>query len=267
MNRRGGSACTTAISAVLALAVLGYAAAGLARLFADTPRQSTVSSRSVECGYSADGILIRSEIALEGGEAVEASRIGSGDSMGAGFTSPASGLYFSSCDGYEHLSLADIAEPDAQSIAALIAAPPADFADGRLVTGKYWYFAALLPEGSSLESGARLGIDFGLGEIPCTVLSAGEGFAVLRMDTELAAHAELRHTAANIITEKYSGLAIDPAALRSEGGERSVLVMTAGREEIKTVNILFTAPDFLLVEAENEPNALHEGDIVLISGD
>ncbi len=267
MSRPGGSACTAAIATLLALTVLAYAAAGLGSALENSPRRSTVSARRVVSGFSAEGIVIRDELPLEGGAAPEGMRLGAGDSMGEGLSAPVSGLYFSGCDGYEHLSPEDISTADAPGISALINSAPGEIAKGRLVTGKYWYFAALLPYGISLEVGDTLSADFGSGEIRCLVHAAGEGFAVLRMDTDMVAHAALRHTAAKIITESYSGLAIDHAAVQSEHGESRVRVLTAGREEIKTVNIIFTAPDFLLVEAENEPGALHEGDIVLIGGE
>ncbi len=267
MSRPHGSSFTAAIGMVLVLAMAAYAAAGLGSALSGGEKWAEVPSRSVELGFSAEGIIIRSETALSGGSAAEGIRIGAGDGLGDGLFSPAAGLYFSDSDGYEHLSPEDILSTDARGVAALLDSSPLEPAPGRLITGKDWYFAALLPSGISLSPGTELWADFGFGEVEAFVLSAGEGFAVLRMDTDLAEHASLRRLRGEIITTKLSGLAIAADALRSEGDEHFVWVSAAGRLEKKTVNIIFTGEDFHLAALSPEAGALREGDRVLTAGE
>ncbi len=267
MTRPRLGAFSRAIGTVLSLAVAAYMAAALCSAIENDLKWDVVQWRSVERSFASPGIIIRSEIPLEGGQAPEALRLGAGDSMGEGFAAPASGLYFGACDGYEHLSPEYVPELDAKAIEQLRSSRSADSDGGKLVTGKYWYFAALLPQALSLEPGSRVRADFGRGEISCLVHAVGDGFAVLRMDTYLAEHAPLRCLEAKIITEVYSGLAIPRSALRREEGETFVWVAAAGRLEKKKVNIVFTGGDFVLARLSPEAGALREGDKVLTAGE
>lgn len=265
--KRGESAFGRAVATVLVLALAAYIAVALGNRLSATERWETVTERSVQRFFSARGIIIRSEIPLDAGSAPEALRLGAGDSMGGGYFAPAAGIYFSSCDGLEYLSPKDIDSLDADGLSRLCALEAERQDRGRLVTGKDWYFAFLTPVGTALEPGMSLRADFGMGELNCLVHSAGEGYAVLRMDTRLELHASLRLTEARIIKESFSGLALPPSALRREDGESFVWVLSAGRLEKKKVNIVFSGEDFLLAEKSPLAGALREGDKVLTAGE
>lgn len=263
MSRRG-SAFTSAVGLVLLAALAAYAATGLWGSVSNRVRFACAERRSVTLSLAAEGIIIREELPIARCP-VQGLRLGAGDSLGGGFSAPAAGLCFPS-DGWEHLSPADIENIDAGGIAALMASPSRDGAGGRLICGKDWYFAALLPESIALQVGQRLSADFGIGEVPCLVQAVGEGFAVLRMDTQLSAHALLRQTEAEIITDTLSGLAIPENALHTESGGSFVWAITAGRLEKKTVNIIFSGDGFLLAEESNDASGLRAGDKLVTAG-
>ncbi|MBE7016924.1 MAG: efflux RND transporter periplasmic adaptor subunit [Ruminococcaceae bacterium] len=267
MSFRGGGAFSRAIAAVLFLALAAYLAAGLGGRLNRNIRWERVSERSVERFFLAEGIIIRNEIIPEGGQAPEGKRLGAGDSMGEGFFAPASGIYFGSCDGFEHLSEEDIPLLDAEAVSRLCDLEAAPRAEGRLITGNDWYFAFLLPRYMELQKGAALSLDLGSGEIPCLVHSSGEGFAVLSMDTQLELHASLRICEGKIIREKFSGLALPSSAIREAGGEKFVWTVTAGRLEKKKADIIFFGEGFVLVSPGIGADQVREGDKVVTAGE
>lgn len=67
--------------------------------------------------------------------------------------------------------------------------------------------------------------------------------------------------------ESLSGIAIAPEALRQEGEDCYVWVLTAGRAEKKTVNIIHASAGLILAEAERRESALRPGDKLIVSGE
>lgn len=267
MSPAGKAAYSAAVTLVLLCALAAY---GLAALFgaAENSLQWVEAERRtvVRCA-AAEGIVIRSELPLESGSAAEGKRLGAGVSIGNGVAAPAAGIFSSRTDGLEYLSPADIVSADAESIAALLSSSAQAAPAARLVTGKDWYYAALLPEDFRLAEGQSASVNFLCGEVKSEVIAAGEGWAVLRMDTQLTEHLCLRRCSAEIITEKISGLAIPDDALRKDSEGSYVWVITAGRLEKKTVNIISAESGFYLAEALPEAEALREGDRLVTAGD
>ncbi|MBQ8263609.1 MAG: efflux RND transporter periplasmic adaptor subunit [Oscillospiraceae bacterium] len=261
MKRPQGRAFLTLAALTLLMAAVFYGAAAFFGAAEKHLSWAEASALSISPGFTAEGIIIRSELCCEAIPAAEGQRLAAGE-----LSAPAAGLYFASADGYEHLSPMDIQNADAETVAALISSPARSSSGGKLILGKDWYFAALCPQGIELLQGQRLRADFGLGELDCEVCSAGEGFAVLRMDTFLARHGGLRLAKAEIKTDTLSGIAIPPEALRKDSGGSFVWVISAGRLEKKTVNILFAADGILLIREEPRPDALHVGDKLVIGG-
>lgn len=266
MKDCGSGAFSRAIAVILFLSLAAYLAAGIGSRLSPVLRWESVSERSVERFFSVRGIVIRNETVTEGGSAPEGKRLGAGDSMGEGFFAPASGIYFGSCDGFEYLSAGDIPLLSTETLSRLCAKEPEEGGKGRLITGNDWYFAFLLPDAAKLETGKSLFLDLGHGEVPCLVHSSGEGFAVLRMDTQLIGHASLRICEGKIISERLSGLALPVSALREEGGQKFVWALRAGRLEKTKVEIIFREDDFVLIRADGDA-ALQEGDKVITAGE
>ena len=267
MKDYGSGAFSRAIAVILFLSLAAYLAAGIGGRLSPALRWESVSERSVERFFSVRGIVIRNETVTEGGFAPEGKRLGAGDSMGEGFFAPASGIYFGSCDGFEQLSAGNIPLLSAETLSRLCAKEPEESNKGRLITGDDWYFAFLLPDAAKLEAGKSLFLDLGLGEVSCLVHFSGEGFAVLRMDTQLLRHASLRICEGKIISERLNGLALPVSALREEGGQKFVWALRAGRLEKKKVDIIFREDDFVLISAHGDDAALQEGDKVITAGE
>lgn len=262
-----GGAFSRAIAAVLFISLAAYLTAGVGVRLNREIRWEQVSERNVERFFLAEGIVIRREIPTEGGSAAEGRRLGAGDSMGEGFFAPASGIYFSSCDGYEHLSPEDIPLLSSQDLSRLCSQTPEKRETGRLITGNRWYFVFSSPSASGLEAGSEVVLDFGLGELPCIVELAGEAITVLRMDTQLAQHAHLRIAQAKIICESYSGLALSLPALRQDEGGYFVWAITAGRLEKKIIEVIFIGEDFVLAQKGSGAAGLQDGDKLVCAGD
>lgn len=258
-------AFSAAVGFVLAAAAVAYCAAWLFGAVHDRVKSEEVRFVSISECVSAAGIIIRDEVTLSGGSAPEGLRVGKGDALGSA-VSPDTGIFFSSCDGYESLCPAALEAIDAAGLTALLDSAPDAPAEGRIVRGKDWYFAALTDSAAAFTVGDSLSADFGLGETACTVHSVGEGFVVLSMQSRLAEHGTLRHAEADITLSTQSGLRVPADAVhKSEDGE-FVWVITAGVLEKKTIEISFTGDGFCLAVLSPEADALREGDRVVTFG-
>ncbi len=267
MRDNGNGSFSRAIALLLFLCLAAYLAAGLGGRLSREERFESVSSASVESLFAAKGIIIRSERAPVEGFAEEGARLGSGDSMGEGFFAPASGIYFSKSDAFANLSPEDIPSLDAPTLSRLCSEEVASRGGGRLITENAWYFVFLLPSGIELEEGSALTLDLGLGELPCLVQRVEKEIAVLRMDTQLSRHADLRVAEAKIIKERFSGLALPSSAVHQTGEEHFVWAITAGRLEKKNIEIIFFGEGFVLAKAADSAAALQEGDKVITEGE
>lgn len=267
MNKAKGGSFSGAIAFICFLALAAYLAAGLGGKLKNDLRWETVSVRSVESFFYAEGIIIREEISPLEGFAPEGRRLGAGDGMGEGSFAPASGIYFGECDSLSYLSPEDIPSLDAPALSRLLAEEPRQVNQGRLITGNDWYFVCLPPASLPLEVDSTLVLDLGLGEIPCLIQSIENSVAVFRMETQLVPHAALRKVRGKIISESFSGLALPSSALRQNGEEHYVWVIAAGRLEKKIINVIFFGEDFVLAGKTDNADALQDGDKVVTAGE
>ena len=67
--------------------------------------------------------------------------------------------------------------------------------------------------------------------------------------------------------QTISGISIAPEALHRDGEGCYVWVLTAGRAEKKTVNIIHTSPELILAEAEGNERSLRPGDKLIVDGE
>ncbi len=267
MNKTKGGAFSGAVALLAFLTLAAYLAAGLGKKLSPDLHWETVSARSIESFFYAEGIIIREELSPLEGQAPEGRRLGAGDGMGEGFFAPASGIYFKECDNLSYLSPGDIPNLDASTLSQLLSQEIRQQSQGRLITGNNWYFVCLPPSSPALEVGSTLMLDLGLGEIPCLVQRAENSVAVFRMETQLVPHASLRKVRGKIISESFSGLALPSSALRQSGEEHYVWVIAAGRLEKKIINVIFFGEDFVLAEKTDNADALQEGDKVITEGE
>lgn len=193
----------------------------------------------------------------------------------AQITSPRSGLFSSTVDGWEDLGAADLQEIGAKELAALLreSREPQDTALCKLVYGNYWYYAALVEdqEAQRLRRGGAATLRFGRyygQELRMTVewiSPAEDGYRAVcfTCDTNLADVLSMRQQEAELIFSQESGLRIPRQALRvGEEGGTFVYVQTGLRAEAKAVELVRDLGDYYVVRGES----LHAGDEVIVSG-
>ena len=232
-------------------------------------------------------IALRSLVFSEGGatrQELEAlQRELSGLLSGAGtdtseITARESGVFSAAVDGWEHLTpeVLDGLTPD--GLYALIDSRADVSPDcfGKLVTDYAWYYAAVLPQSDagSLTAGGFVTLDFGknyASGVPAVVVSVsapvdGEVAAVFRCDRLLADTLPMREVSAAVLFGQYSGIRVPGEAVREDGGETYVWVITAMQLERKSVTVLYTGDGFCVVERGSASDALREGNTIVVSG-
>lgn len=190
-----------------------------------------------------------------------------------------SGVFSTAVDGYESLSPADLQNLTPQGVEELIAsrAEVPEGAYGKLVTDYNWYFAAVMSDAgaANLTVGGYASLDFGRwygGNVAAEVVSVSDGYngssaVVFRCDTALAETLPMREAAASVVFDEYNGIRVPSQAIRTDGeGLEFVWVITAMQLERKDVRVIYRDADFCVVEREAAPNALREGNEIVVSG-
>lgn len=190
-----------------------------------------------------------------------------------------SGVFSTAVDGYEHLSPADLQNLTPRGVEDLIASRDEvpEGAYGKLVTDYCWYFAAVMPDAgaANLTAGGYANLDFGRwygGNVAARVVSVSDGYngssaVVFRCDTALAETLSMREVTAAVVFDEYNGIRVPAQAVRTDDeGSQFVWVITAMQLERKDVSVIYTSGDFCVVEREAAPNALREGNEIVVSG-
>ena len=193
-----------------------------------------------------------------------------------------SGVFSSHVDGYEGiLKVSALDGFTSDDFRALEQTAPQEQpqAYGKLVSGSYWYFIALVDEeyASGIGKGQTLTMSFVGGyteEIEMTVVRVdppdGEGqcLMVLKSNRGMADTLSLRRQYVDLIDGQYTGIRIPKSALRvDDNGNSGVYCLSGQQARFKTVEILYTLDDYFIVgeDAENA-HALHVGDEVITKG-
>ena len=206
------------------------------------------------------------------------SLLGSMNTDASEITAPEGGVFTALADGWEHLTPEALGGLTPDRLYALIASRADVSPDcfGKLVTDYAWYFAAVLPQSDAeaLSVGGFVTLDFGKNYpsgIPASVESVsapvgGEAAAVFRCDRSLADTLPVRETSAAVLFGRYSGIRVPEEAVREDGGETYVWVITAMQLERKNVSVLYTGDGFCVVERGSASDALREGNTIVVSG-
>ncbi len=204
----------------------------------------------------------------------------SASSDAAVLTAERSGVFSTLVDGYESLSASDLEDLTPASLRDLMDAPaePPDGAYGKLVTSYRWLFAAVMSvdDAAHLTVGRTATLNFGRyygADIYARVLSISEPeddsvAVVFRCDTALADTLAMRCVPANVVFAEYSGIRVPAQAVETDpaSGESWLWTVTAMQLERKHVSVLYTDEDFAVIARSAEPNALREGNTVVVSG-
>ena len=212
-------------------------------------------------------------------------------------TAPVSGLYSAAVDGYETVlqpeNLKTLLPSD---LTALEPDGEAQFAVGKLVLGKEWYYVAAIPAASAeqLEKlqtrGGALTLRFAKGverDLPVELVSVSEAengrcAVVFRGDTYLAQLTLLRQQSAQVLYDAVDGIRVPKEALRivttareqedgtvEETTATGVYAVVGLEARFKPVEILYTGENYVLVAStaasDRETLRLRPGDEVIIT--
>lgn len=190
-----------------------------------------------------------------------------------------SGVFSTAVDGYEHLSPADLRSLTPQGVVELIESrcEVPEGAYGKLVTDYEWYFAAVMSDAdaANLTAGGYANLNFGRwygGNVSARVVSVSDGYkgstaVVFRCDTALAETLSMREVTASVVFDEYNGIRVPAQAIcTDDDGVEFVWVITAMQLERKEVSVIYRGGDFCVVEREAAPNALREGNEIVVSG-
>lgn len=196
-------------------------------------------------------------------------------------TAASGGTFSTTVDGWEGLSPDSLAGLTPSSLQALTESPAElpQGAYGKLVSGYSWYFAAVMSQAdaSNLTVGRYATLDFGRWHgaslsAQVTAISGvenGSVAVVFKCDTALTDTLALRVVSANVVFEEYSGIRVPAQAVQTDPETEStyVWVITAMVLERKDVEIIYCGDGFVIVKRDTAPDALREGNTIVVSGE
>ena len=270
------------VAGTLFLAVCAYGGAALYRQV-EQPEIVTVQRTHLRESAELEGIVLREEQSLcfdRGTRPLvpEGQRLAAGqalalDASGQELLSRQAGIYFSQTDGFEGLDAGIIDTGDVPALEALLAERPEKGGEGRLVTGCAWYYWARCSDKQALPDSGACRIEFaGMGEsVPAQIISLsppenGRQAVLLRLNQGGSAYLTLRKTGAKLLFSEHSGLVLPEEAIQQAAdGSKFVYTLSAGTMEARAVEITYTGDGFSLAAFGTGPEALREGDRVVIA--
>lgn len=175
-------------------------------------------------------------------------------------TSPCSGYFCESADGFEDILIPDILDELTLSELDKLAnkMPASSDGKGKIVSGYVWYFAARVSDSDAahLAQGNEVQLRFSQvsQDIRATVTSIRDDaesddtlviFQSQDMTEELIS---MRKQVATVVIATYSGLKVPKSAVRMEDDEMGVYVLSNSVASYKTIEPLFEGDDFYIVE-------------------
>lgn len=269
------------VAGALFLAVCAYGGAALYQRV-ERPEIITVQRTRLRESAELTGIVLREEqllcfdrgirpLALDG-ERLAAGQALALDSEGQEIPSPCAGTYFSESDGFEGLDPESLRAGEITRLEELLAARPKKDGGGRLVTGCAWYYWALCPEGQELPQNGACQVEFeGLGEsVPARIVSLsapenGRQAILLRLNAGGSTYLKLRKAEAKLLFSEHSGLYLPEDAIQQAAdGSEFVYTVSSGTLVCRRVEITYIGDGFSLAAFGTGPEALREGDRVVV---
>ncbi len=195
-------------------------------------------------------------------------------------TSPSSGYYIGSVDGYENsISYEDVKSVNCEKISSLISSQPGSTsADvmGKLVDNFDWYILCNIPYNDSgkINVGATIKVNVPnttVGTLKCTVVEKGDREGdlvalVLKCNTMNRDVANLRIHNIELITEDYTGIRIQNTAIREVDGKKGVYVKSGNIIQFKNISIVYSTEDFSVIEIVNDSSYVKQYDTIITEG-
>ncbi len=195
-------------------------------------------------------------------------------------SSPNSGYYIGSVDGFENaVNYEDVLSLDCQAINNLISSEkqqtPADVM-GKLVDEFDWYIVCNIPynDSGNIESGKTVKVNVpntAVGTLTCTVLEKGEKEGeqvalILKCNLMNRDIANLRIHEIEIIVDDYNGIRINNLAIREVDGEKGVYVQRGNIIQFKKINIIESYEDYSIIESVADSAYVQQYDSIITEG-
>ncbi len=195
-------------------------------------------------------------------------------------SSPNSGYYIGSVDGYEKaVDYSTVSSLTCSDIDALLTSEkqetPANVM-GKLVDEFDWYFVCNVPynESGNIEVGKAVKVNIpntAVGTINCTVMHKGEKegdkvAVIIKCNLMNRNLANLRIHDIEIIVDDYVGIKISNDAIREVDGEKGVYVQRGYIIQFRKINIIYSAEDYSVVESVADSAYLQQYDSVITQG-
>ncbi len=195
-------------------------------------------------------------------------------------SSPNSGYYIGSVDGYENIvDYNKVTSMTCKDIETLLIAQkqktPANVM-GKLVDEFDWYFVCIVPydESGKIQVGKAIKVNIpntAVGTINCTVMHKGEKEddtvpVVIKCNLMNRNLANLRIHAIEIIVDDYVGMRINNDAIREVDGEKGVYVQRGNIIQFRKINIIESTEDYSIVESITDSDYLQQYDSVIVQG-
>ena len=271
------------VAAVLFLAACAYAGAWLLGDLRTGPETAIIRRATVTNSLALEGIAVRREqlVCSPGGRvlAEDGQRLRAGAAVAETKTetiqTPSSVLFYTEVDGLEALSPDGLEALSVPALERLLEKEPETTPGtvGRLVTGCDWYFAALVPEGTTLEKKEYTLCFAGINGCAAARLVAkspaeeGKMALLFRLTQGGRDYLSLRKTQATLILSEVSGLDVPEEAVRmDDDGREFVYTLTAGEMEKTAVEIIYRAEGRCIAAASKAADGLHEGATVALAG-
>ncbi len=195
-------------------------------------------------------------------------------------TSPNSGYYIGSVDGYESsFNFDDIMNVNCSTVSLLLSSKPGETPAnimGKLVDNFDWYFICNIPydDSGKINVGSTIKVNVPnttVGTLKCTVVMKGnkddENVAlVLKCNVMNRDVANLRIHDIEIITEDYMGIRIQNSAIREVDGQKGVYVKSGNIIQFKKINIAYSTEDFSVIEIVNDSSYVKQYDTIITEG-
>ena len=193
--------------------------------------------------------------------------------------SPSAGIFTRTTDGFESVSPSSVKTISVSKLKELLKQSPEPESDnyGKLIRSFQWTFIGLVDDDTAerLAVGDAVSLSFSRyfsEKIPSTVVNIsdsdhGQRAVVFSTKYALSETMAMRHATAEIIFSESGGLRVPTDAMHvDDEGKTYVYCLTAQKVEKKEVEILNTSDSFYLVKQDSAPEALHEGDTMIVAG-
>lgn len=176
--------------------------------------------------------------------------------------SPSSGYFIYSTDGYEDaVNIEDLKSVNYAALEGIKQNENNGNVVGKIVSDFEWYILVPVPIEESLKIPAtgtvKIKTDFATAEeLKCNLVSINKDdesemavavFSCSQMNTELA---NMRYIDLTVVYNEYSGLRINPAAVRIVDGKKGVYVYSASQAKFREINLLYTCDAYCIVEQQ-----------------